>query len=338
MTHVVRPASHAILHPPRLQWLLLLSSDGHALLQLLQLLGSDCRFTHALPQSVSPGGHAALQLPAEQVCPPLQCTPQVPQYCGSVCRLTHALPPFVGAHVAGVAALQVTPQAPLEHAGAPVDAPETGPEHALVQLPQWATSVFSLKQPDGHWFGKLVDWHVKPQLPIEHTAVPFEGGEHALPHAPQFDVSVCVSTQALPHFVKPAMQVKSHDPALQTGTPFAGGVHTVPQDPQWLGSVCWFTHAPLHALKPASHTKPQVDAEQVAVLCAGAVHTCPQAAQFWVSLVVSTQLPPQLVWPIGHETMHVPPAQTWFMPQAVPHAPQLLLSVCVFTQAPLHAV
>ncbi len=36
--------------------------------------------------------------------------------------------------------------------------------------------------------------------------------------------------------------------------------------------------------------------------------------------------------------MHVPPAQTWFAPHGVLHAPQLAMSLCVFTHAPLHAV
>jgi hypothetical protein len=54
---------------------------------------------------------------------------------------------------------------------------------------------------------------------------------------------------------------------------------------------------------------------------------------------VFTQEPLQLVWPLGQDPVkHTPAEQDCPLGQAVPHAPQLLLSVVVVTHAPPQVV
>jgi hypothetical protein len=54
-------------------------------------------------------------------------------------------------------------------------------------------------------------------------------------------------------------------------------------------------------------------------------HLLPQAPQLLKSLCRSTHAPEQSVSPLGHP--HVPPLQTWPVPQAWPQLPQLPASV-----------
>jgi hypothetical protein len=144
-----------------------------------------------------------------------------------------ALPPFGGAHSSGVAASQVTSHALAAHLGAPVVEPETGAAQTLPHAPQFCVSEVSSKHPFGaHLSGKLALMQANPQLPIEQTAVPLVGVGQALLHAPQLARSVLSSTQAAPHLVKPASQVKSHIPPLHTGAPWSGAEQTVLQPPQ----------------------------------------------------------------------------------------------------------
>jgi hypothetical protein len=61
--------------------------DEQAWLQVPQLLLSDCRSTHAVPQRVALGPHAAApHIPPEQVWPVPHALPQAPQLLGSVLR------------------------------------------------------------------------------------------------------------------------------------------------------------------------------------------------------------------------------------------------------------
>jgi hypothetical protein len=68
------------------------------------------------------------------------------------------------------------------------------------------------------------------------------------------------------------------------------------------------------------------------------VHTSPvpfggaQPPQFASSFVVSTQTPLQFVWPVAQQS---PDEQVSLLPQVVPQAPQLLLSVFVLVHVPL---
>jgi hypothetical protein len=93
----------------------------------------------------------ATQRPFAHVVPDGQCVLQSPQNCGSALGSTQPFPPFAVEHASGVAALHVTSHVPPEHAGVPVAAPERGPPHAVVQLPQWLTSVCRSKQEPAHF-------------------------------------------------------------------------------------------------------------------------------------------------------------------------------------------
>jgi hypothetical protein len=57
-------------------------------------------------------------------------------------------------------------------------------------------------------------------------------------------LSVCVSTQALPHAVVPAPHTSVHTPPMHALLP----AHAVTQAPQLFGSVDVSVHAPLHAV------------------------------------------------------------------------------------------
>jgi hypothetical protein len=172
--------------------------------------------------------------------------------------------------------------------------------------------------------------HPGMQAPPAQTSV----APQAWPQLPQLFLSLCVLTQALPQAVNPASQELPQAPFWQVAVPFAGAVQALPQAPQSAGSDLRSMHALPHLLKPAAHDKPHDPALHVGVAWAAAGHTFPQVPQLPVSVWVTTHEPLQLVVPEGQVVPHVPPAQTWFAPQAWPQDPQLLLSLCSFTQAP----
>jgi hypothetical protein len=73
---------------------------------------------------------------------------------------------------------------------------------------------------------------------------------HAAPHAPQFALSVCVSTHENPPFVVHALASGAHK---ETQLPFEhtlAGSHALPHAPQFCGSVSVLVHAPLHETCP----------------------------------------------------------------------------------------
>jgi hypothetical protein len=89
------------------------------------------------------------------------------------------------------------------------------------------------------------DWHVTSQFPPEQASP----GGHALPHVPQFALSVCVFEQYVPASV--VHDVSSpHDtpqlPPLQTRP----APHTFPHAPQLLLSVCSLTQDEPHEVRP----------------------------------------------------------------------------------------
>jgi hypothetical protein len=147
--HSVKPELHCSWQLPDSQWLVPFATVEQALLQALQFWGSDCRFVHVPLQLLEPGGHVVVHAPLTQVFPPGHEVKQVPHRCGSVPVFTHAEPPLAVVHADGVAALHVTPHVAPAQLAEPVEAPDTGAAHALAQLPQWAVSVCSLKQPAG---------------------------------------------------------------------------------------------------------------------------------------------------------------------------------------------
>jgi hypothetical protein len=63
---------------------------------------------------------------------------------------------------------------------------------------------------------------------------------HTCPHAPQFELSFAVSTQAPAHGWSPGKQLDSHAPPEHTLPP----VHVTPQPPQLFGSWLTGMHLP----------------------------------------------------------------------------------------------
>ncbi|MDP3504100.1 MAG: hypothetical protein Q8S33_27425 [Myxococcales bacterium] len=75
--------------------------------------------------------------------------------------------------------------------------------HRLPQLPQFAPSdsVFT-QAPFAHWVNGALHWH----RPAAHCSRPL----HAVPHAPQFALSVCALTQVPLQLVRPPVQPARH--------------------------------------------------------------------------------------------------------------------------------
>jgi hypothetical protein len=112
----------------------------------------------------------------------------------------------------------------------------------------------------------------------------------------------------------PGLQDSTQLPCAQLGVALLLEQAT-PQAPQLLGSVCSFTHAPLHNTCPAPHAAVQIPPVQLPLKhCAPALQAPPLGKR-------ATQTPA--------EQKELPDLQT------LPQAPQLLLSVCTFVQAPL---
>ena len=88
--------------------------------------------------------------------------------------------------------------------------------------------------PDGHWHAP--DWHV---LPAPQTT----------PQAPQFELSLLVSTHALPHWVAPPAQTQL--PLVHV----LPAPQTTPQAPQFELSLLVSTHALPHDVVPLAHAQ-----------------------------------------------------------------------------------
>ena len=118
------------VHDPALH-----SPMPHPVPHVPQFLGSVWRLTQLPLHAVSGARQVAVQAPFTHVLPPVHCVPQPLQYWGSVSGLTHAWPPVTG-QSSGVVVLQVASHEPLAHFGAPVEAPEIGWPHTVLQPPQ----------------------------------------------------------------------------------------------------------------------------------------------------------------------------------------------------------
>ena len=92
-----------------------------------------------------------------------------------------------------------------------------------------------------------------PSAPVEGKRVqpPDTQGEpegQTVPHAPQFDASVLVSTQLPPQSVKPGLHVAVHADDTHAGVPLDTAGQTLPQPPQLLASDRVSTHALAHTV------------------------------------------------------------------------------------------
>jgi hypothetical protein len=247
---------------------------------------------------------------------------QKPQLFLSLVRLTQ-----VRLHMARPAA-QVVAHAPLLH---------TWPiMQRLPQAPQLPRSDCK--------FAQSMPQLVSPALQVQTLDTHVAPAGQRLPQLPQLRSSVCVSTQApaMPHEVSPV----GHPPVHVPPTHWLPGPQRVPQPPQSFGSVLVSTQAVPHIVVPVPHV------HMLETQLAPFGHAVPQPPQFCGSLVSLTQALLQSVSPVPHEVVQTPAEHTWFAPHllpqepqlsgslwvAVPHEPQLALSVCSFTQAPPHWV
>jgi hypothetical protein len=152
-------------------------------------------------------------------------------------------------------------------------------------------------------------------------------------HTPDWQVSVWV--QALPSLqaVPSALDGLEH-------VPVAGS--QVPATWHWSEAVQMTpvqrplaTQAPPEQIWPAGHCELPVQAPQTPEAQTWPVGHCELVAQ-------APHRPPLQTWPVGHCELAVHPPQTpavqlWPAAQALPQAPQFLVSVLVFTQTPPQA-
>jgi hypothetical protein len=203
--------------------------------------------------------------------------------------------------------------------------------------------------------------HVMPASMAAPVQVPLEQNcpnAQALPHVPQLVGSRDVSTQAVippnGHAVKPGGHVTPASMAVPLQVPLEQNCpneQASPHAPQLVGSMAVFTQAVIppngHAVRPGGHVTPASIAVPLQVPLE---HNCPNeqasphAPQLVGSMAVFTQavIPPNghAVRPGGHVTpasmavpVQVPLEHNCPNAQALPHAPQLVGSKAVFTQA-----
>ena len=183
-----------------------------------------------------------VQVPLTQVLFPLHMTPHAPQLELSVDVSIHAPEQRVKP------ALQVVPQPLLVQVAVPLGALGHFVPHPPQLLISLLVSTHALPQ---RTKGRV---HWKLQVP-EQTGIACGGALQAVPHLPQFEVSLLRLTQEplqlvwVPHSVV-------HTPALHT-VPVA---HTVPHLPQFAVSVRVFTHDPSQRVLFAGH--PHADLRQ----------------------------------------------------------------------------
>jgi hypothetical protein len=132
-----------------------------------------------------------------------------------------------------------------------------------------------------------------------------------------------VSTQKLPHSVKPLGQLRVHVPAAQVAVPPLAA-QTVPQPPQFSGSeVVSKQTPPGQVVSPAWHAVvvAQAAEEHAATFPGYALQTVAQLPQCVGEVVRSLHAPLQSVRGGVHEAMHAPPLHL-SAPQFFVHEPQ----------------
>ena len=167
---------------------------------------------------------------------------------------------------------------------------------------------------------------------------------HRLPHAPQFVLLCCVSTQRPRPIIAPGMHCVS--PAAQVHVPSTQAAPTsqaIPHPPQFAAFVLVSMHAEtiipprpaptMHKVRPpVPHPARQTPFWQVVPT----PQRLPQTPQLASSAFVFVHVIPHCTSPGLHA--HAPFAQLPPMAHCWLHAPQLRLSLVVFTHEPLHVV
>jgi hypothetical protein len=241
----MRPAGHE--HVPAWQ----VRPPVHALPHIPQLLLSvwTSRQVGVPPTSHSSRGATQVErhAPAMQAWPAGHALPHIPQLLLSVCVSMHDCAPMTVQRVW-----------PAGHIGGwQVDATHESPAaQAFPQAPQCAVLVVVLTHviaaPEG----------VQSISPAGHTRAATHAPAaqrwlaiHALLHAPQLLMSVCVLTQPPPHAVSPAMHMTcgAHTPARQTSL----AAQARSQAPQCAGLVCVSVQPPPQKFSPTAHIGPE---------------------------------------------------------------------------------
>jgi hypothetical protein len=153
---------------------------------------------------------------------------------------------------------------------------------------------------------------------------------HVVSQAPQWLMSVEVSTHSEPQSVRPGEHWILHSPASHV-CPCG---HATPHAPQLALSVSSAAQygappSPSQNVCPATHVVPQAPPEHT---CCGP-HATPQAPQLALSVSVVAQYaaPPSSVhsvcWPAQLDE-HAPSTHTFPLPHAAPHPPQSSRSTC----------
>jgi hypothetical protein len=152
-----------------------------------------------------------------------------------------------------------------------------------------------------------------------------------LPHAPQFDESLDVSTQSNPQSTVPG----AHDVQTPEAQNWPKG-QAWPHAPQFFESfevnVSQYPDVLLQCAKPALHVNPHVPAVHVGVANVTWEHAFPHAPQLARLVSVSTHDPPHDVCPGGHAAQ-TPLRQICAEGQALAHPPQFAGSCEVSTHA-----
>ena len=264
-------------------------------------------------------------MPFEHTDPATHCASVVqPPRAGVVPFATHCSGPLPGRAHFGVAAGQPH-SGKTTHAPPPVGAAHPHvpalqtslPAQTVLQSPQCFGSLRTLISHPllvGAWRSPLQsaepDLHVRLHVPSAHDAVVC-GASQSFVHRPQLCSSLVRSEQ------------ESGQLASDDGHPHVPCVHIAPllqafpHAPQLARSVVASVHAPPQSVLPCAQAQlppVQISAEE---------QLLPHPPQFAGSESVATHVPPQHDEAASH---------------ALPHAPQLALSVCRLTQALLHWV
>jgi hypothetical protein len=117
--------------------------------------------------------------------------------------------------------------------------------------------------------------------------VALAGAGQTVPHFPQLEAALEVSTHDPPQLVR-VPQSPPQMPVLQT-LPLG---HTVAHLPQWVESELRSMQAPLQLVKPGLHTTSQTLLVQTAAPFVGTRHTVPHFPQLATSVSSFTQLLP----------------------------------------------
>jgi hypothetical protein len=274
-----------------------------------------------------------------------QTLPQAPQCEVLVVRLvSHPLPTLPSQLPKPV--LQVIPHMPLVQVAVPLL-----PLHTLPQAPQWVGEDERLvSQPLAALPSQLPkpELQTKPQLPRVQRGIALACAGQTLPHAPQFDGSVCRSTQRPEQKVVGATQRFVHMRDEHTWPT----MQARPQAPQWAFETARLTSQPLAGL-PSQSAKSVLHAPTAhaplthTAVALGRVHAPPQRPQCATLVRRSTSqplagLPSQSPKPALHAATTQPPAAHAAVAlgstQALPHTPQCEVLVVRLVSHPLAAL